>query len=67
MILILGGTTEGRHAVTVCDEASKSYYYSTKGESQEIVCANGTRLTGALDENAMETICLEKNIRLLVD
>lgn len=67
MILILGGTTEGRHAVTVCDEASKPYYYSTKGELQEIVCANGIRLTGALNENAMEAICIEKNIHLLVD
>ena len=67
MILILGGTTEGRHAVSVCEEASKPYYYSTKGELQEVVCVNGTRLTGALDENAMETICKEKNIRLLVD
>ena len=67
MILILGGTTEGRHAVAVCDEASKSYFYSTKGESQEITCAHGVRLTGALDDSTMETICIEKNIRLLVD
>lgn len=67
MILILGGTTEGRHAVAVCDEASKPYYYSTKGESQEIACAHGVRLTGALDEDSMEAFCIEKNVRLLVD
>jgi len=32
MILILGGTTEGRTAVKVADEAGKPYFYSTKGE-----------------------------------
>ena len=31
MILILGGTTEGRVAVRVADEAAATYYYSTKG------------------------------------
>ena len=30
MILILGGTTEGRVAVRVADEAAATYYYSTK-------------------------------------
>lgn len=30
MILILGGTTEGRTAVKVADEAGKPYFYSTK-------------------------------------
>ena len=67
MILILGGTTEGRHAVTVCDEASKPYYYSTKGESQEITCVHGIRLTGAMDEDTMSTFCRENDIHLIVD
>lgn len=67
MILILGGTTEGRHAAAVCDEASKLYYYSTKGESQEITCVNGVRLTGAMDEDTMSAFCQEKDIRLIVD
>lgn len=67
MILILGGTTEGRNAVKVCDEASKTYFYSTKGDSQEVICANGIRLTGVLDEQSMENFCIEKSIRLLVD
>lgn len=67
MILILGGTTEGRHAAAVCDEASKLYYYSTKGESQEITCAHGVRLTGAMDEDIMFAFCREKDIRLIVD
>ena len=36
MILILGGTTEGRTAVKVTDEAGKPYFYSTQGEWQEL-------------------------------
>lgn len=36
MILILGGTTEGRVAVRVADEAAAIYYYSTKGTLQSI-------------------------------
>ena len=45
MILILGGTTEGRMAVRVADEANQPYFYSTKGEGQQVACAHGTRLS----------------------
>ena len=36
MILIIGGTTEGRKALEVCEEAGKPFYYSTRGASQEL-------------------------------
>lgn len=67
MILILGGTTEGRAAVRVADQAGTPYYYSTKGERQEIRCVHGIRLTGAMDEAAMTACCREHAIRLIVD
>lgn len=67
MILILGGTTEGRAAVGVAEAGNAPYYYSTKGEGQEIALTNGCRITGALDAEAMEAFCREKEIRLLVD
>lgn len=67
MILILGGTTEGRSAVKVADEAATPFYYSTKGTFQAIVTAHGSRLTGALDAEAMEEFCRTHAIRLLVD
>lgn len=67
MILILGGTTEGRAAVRVAEAGSAPYYYSTKGDGQEVALTNGRRLTGALDAEAMEAFCREKGIRLLVD
>ncbi len=67
MILILGGTTEGRAAVRVAEAGNAPYYYSTKGDGQEVALTNGRRLTGALDAEAMEAFCREKGIRLLVD
>lgn len=67
MILILGGTTEGRMAVRIADEAGKPYYYSTRGEEQEITAHHGIRLTGAMDAPAMQAFCREKEIRLIVD
>lgn len=67
MILILGGTTEGRASVRIADEGSGPYYYSTKGSLQEIECAHGIRLTGGMDTASMETFCREKGIRLLID
>ena len=67
MILILGGTTEGRAAVRVADEANQLYFYSTKGTLQEVICAHGTRLTGAMDVEAMSQFCAANGIRLLID
>lgn len=67
MILILGGTTEGRTAVRVADEAGKSYFYSTKEEWQEIICKHGIRITGGMNTEEMKSFCHKNDIRLLVD
>ena len=67
MILILGGTTEGRLAVRVIDAAGTPYWYSTRGELQQIECKHGTHITGALDAATMQTFCEENEVRLLVD
>lgn len=67
MILILGGTTEGRKAVSIAEEAGKPYYYSTKGDEQEISLQHGIRLTGALTQTTMKAFCRKNGIRLLVD
>ena len=67
MILILGGTTEGRTAVRVADEAGKSYFYSTKEEWQEIICKHGIRVTGGMNTEEMKSFCRKNDIRLLVD
>ena len=67
MILILGGTTEGRLAVRVADAAGSPYWYSTRGDLQQVECRNGTHITGAMDEAAMASFCSENGIRLLID
>ena len=67
MILLLGGTTEGRIAVRTLEEAGKPFYYSTKGDEQEVHLHHGIRLQGAMDELDMERCCREHNIRLIVD
>ena len=67
MILILGGTTEGRKAVQVVESAGKPYYYSTVGSEQTINAVHAIRLTGGMEEEEMEQFCREKEISLLVD
>ena len=67
MILVFGGTTEGRKAVEVLEEAGKAYYYSTKTGEQDITLHHGQRIDGTLDEEAMKAFCNEHSIRLIVD
>lgn len=67
MILVLGGTTEGRKAVSVLDKAAKPFYYSTKSEFQKICSLNAVRITGALGESEMISFCIEHDIKVLVD
>lgn len=67
MILVLGGTTEGRLAVKVLDESGKPYFYSTRGEWQRVCCRHGQRVTGGMDAEKMEDFCRSQGIRLLVD
>jgi len=67
MILVFGGTTEGRKAVEVLEEAGNAYYYSTKTGEQDITLHHGMRLDGALDAEAMQAFCREHDIRLMVD
>ena len=57
MILVLGGTTEGRLAVKVLDESGKPYFYSTRGEWQQVCCRHGQRVTGGMDAEKMEDFC----------
>ena len=67
MILVFGGTTEGRKAVEVLEEGGSPYFYSTKTGEQDITLHHGQRIDGALDEEAMLTFCREHDIRLIVD
>lgn len=67
MILVFGGTTEGRKAVEVLEEGGSPYFYSTKTGEQDITLQHGVRIDGALDEAAMTRFCTEHAIRMIVD
>lgn len=67
MILLLGGTTEGRMAARTLEEAGNPFYYSTKTGEQDVSLQHGTALAGALDVQAMTGFCRSKGIRLIVD
>jgi len=67
MILVFGGTTEGRMTAKVLDESGATYYYSTRGDLQDIQLVHGIHITGALQVPDMVKFCREHDIRLLVD
>ena len=67
MILVFGGTTEGRSAAKVLDESGAAYWYSTRGDLQDIQLAHGIRITGGMDVTDMADFCRGHDIRLLVD
>ena len=67
MILVFGGTTEGRKAVEVLEEAGKPYFYSTKTGEQDITLHYGIRTDGAMNRVDMHRFCVDYSIRLIVD
>ena len=67
MILVFGGTTEGRKAAEVLEKAGTPYFYSTKTGEQEVTLHHGTFISGAMSQEAMLAFCREHEIRLVVD
>ena len=67
MILVFGGTTEGRKAAEVLEEAGSPFFYSTKTGEQELSLHYGERVDGAMDAEAMKAFIAEHDIRLIVD
>ena len=67
MVLVFGGTTEGRKAAEVLEEAGSHYFYSTKTGEQDIALHHGTIISGAMNEEAMLAFCRKHGIRLVVD
>ena len=67
MILVFGGTTEGRIVTQVLDESGKEYYYSTKGDLQQVDFVHGIRITGAMTEEALIDFIQQNDIELIID
>ena len=67
MILVFGGTTEGRVAAKVLEESGATYCYSTRSDTQDIQLVHGIHVTGAMEVPEMVIFCREHDIRLIVD
>lgn len=67
MILVFGGTTEGRLAAEVCEAAGKTYYYSTRGSGQDVPLVHGQRLTGGMTAAEIRHFVQERGVRCIVD
>ena len=67
MILVFGGTTEGRKTVEVLEEGGSPYYYSTRSEGQKIELVHGIHLTGGMEVSEMIQCCREHDVRLIID
>ena len=67
MILVFGGTTEGRIAVKTLDDGEGKYYYSTRSSLQEIDCAHGMHISGEMTGEMMTLFCRTKSVRLIID
>ncbi len=67
MILVFGGTTEGRMAAKVLEESGATYCYSTRSDTQDIQLVHGHHVTGAMEVSEMVAFCHEHDIRLIVD
>lgn len=67
MILIFGGTTEGRLAIDVCETAGKTYYYSTRSSQQEVPLQHGVRLCGTMTAPDIRSFVRDHGISCIID
>lgn len=67
MILVFGGTTEGRVAAKVLEESGATYCYSTRSDTQDIQLVHGQHVIGAMEVPEMVAFCHNHDIRLIVD
>ena len=67
MVLIFGGTTEGRICAKVCEESGKVFYYSTKSAYQQIELHHGIRVSGGMDAEQMKAFIKTHNIQIVID
>ena len=57
MVLVFGGTTEGRKAIETLEDSGNTFYYSTKTGEQDVPLHHGVAVSGAMDATAMITFC----------
>ena len=67
MLLVFGGTTEGRIVIRTLDEGEGEYVYSTRSSLQEVECAHGRHISGVMPEREMIDFCRENSVKIIVD
>ena len=65
MILVFGGTTEGKRVAGVLDFLGEPYFYSTKTQTSAVI--KGKLLSGDMDYSGMSEFCRAENIKLIID
>lgn len=66
MILIFGGTTEGKISADLCASSGSAFVYSTKGESS-VRWSNSLSIWGELNFTQMAHICISNKISLIIN
>jgi len=67
MILLFGGTTEGRQAAALCDRLAMPFIYSTRSLVEPFATTCGEFRDGALDEAAMAELIALRGVRIVID
>jgi cobalt-precorrin-5B (C1)-methyltransferase len=65
MILVFGGTTEGKKTAEILDFIEEPYYYSTKSKVETLL--KGKLISGVMEQAEMISFCRKNGIRLLID
>ncbi len=65
MILVFGGTTEGKQVAEILDELEVPYYYSTKANIE--FTGNGTSIHGILTISGIENFCNKYGITQIIN
>ncbi|NSL87095.1 precorrin-6A reductase [Chitinophaga sp. Mgbs1] len=66
MILVFGGTTEGKQVISALADTALPFWYSSKIRIEVTLPVNGRYRCGALTEAALEDFCREQSIRVIV-
>ena len=68
MILLFGGTTEGKRAAALLDDLKVPYIYSTKSSDPSLPDSPFARYRhGALDEEGLRVLCKEEDVSIIID
>ncbi len=67
MILLFGGTTEGRMAAKLLGESGKEFIYSTRTLTNPPCVAGMNAISGTMDAARIAEFCRQQDVRLIID